>query len=269
MKILKGGEFYGQKKKELHINGVTLSEYSYVVPNTDWHYHENPYFMYLLQGQIYDVNKKTTTHCNPGSLIFHNWQEKHFNRKHAANADAKGFHIELKNNALEKLQLKSLTSEGSISIKNPNAHFLLARLYHEFHVKDAFSPIGIESLLIALCRNIEMDDEIQTTEPDWLKQLTNLIYENQEPLSLKELSFILNVHPVHISRTFSGRFGHTLSEYMRMIKLKRALPHVLNARLSLTEISYVCGFADQSHFTRTFKQYLGISPGRYRAQFNS
>lgn len=76
MKILTNGQYYGQKKKELHVNGVILSEYSYDIPKMDWHYHENPYFMYLLQGQMYDVNKKEKSTCSSGDLLFHNWQEK-------------------------------------------------------------------------------------------------------------------------------------------------------------------------------------------------
>jgi AraC family transcriptional regulator len=37
-----------------------------------------------------------------------------------------------------------------------------------------------------------------------------------------------------------------------------------NTRLSLTEIAYTCGFADQGHFTRTFKAATGFLPKTFR-----
>jgi transcriptional regulator GlxA family with amidase domain len=34
--------------------------------------------------------------------------------------------------------------------------------------------------------------------------------------------------------------------------------------LSLSDIAYAVGFADQSHLSRHFRQTLGITPGRFR-----
>lgn len=267
MKILKEGEYYGQKKKEFKVNEVILSEYSYVAPRTDWHYHENPYFMYLLQGQVYDVNRKITSTCSPGSLLFHNWQEKHYNHKHSQYA--KGFHIELQNESLQRFLIPRLSVEGSITVNNPNAHLILAKIYHEFQFIDNFSHIGIESLLISLCRNIEKDIEMLNPHSVWLKKLTDLIHENQEPTTLNELSRILQVHPVHISRTFSKEMGCTLSQYIRKIKVQKSIPYLLDSKFNLTEIAYLCGFADQSHFSRTFKKCMHISPRTYRSRFKA
>ena len=81
MKILTKGKYYGSKKSELNVNGIVLSEYSYKIPRTDWHFHENPYFMDILQGDLYDINKKQKTNCPNGSLLFHNWQDQHYNEK--------------------------------------------------------------------------------------------------------------------------------------------------------------------------------------------
>ena len=39
---------------------------------------------------------------------------------------------------------------------------------------------------------------------------------------------------------------------------------MLNSRASLTEIALAAGFFDQSHFARTFKAQMGMSPNQYR-----
>ena len=92
MRVLTKGEYYGNQKSERSFNGVLLSQYSYSADRTDWHYHENPYFMYVLQGNMKDCNKKVQTICPTGSLMFNNWQEVHYGSKHSPKAG--GFHLE-------------------------------------------------------------------------------------------------------------------------------------------------------------------------------
>ena len=58
MKILTKGIYYGSMSADREINGIIISEYDYLVDKTDWHFHENPYFMYVLQGDLYDINKR-------------------------------------------------------------------------------------------------------------------------------------------------------------------------------------------------------------------
>ncbi|MDA9774242.1 helix-turn-helix transcriptional regulator [Saprospiraceae bacterium] len=264
MIILKDGEYYGQIKTEFRTNEYILSQYSYDIPRTDWHYHEDPYFMYLLQGKVFDVNQKRETRCNAGTLLFHNWQEKHFNSKYSK--EAKGFHIELKQESLNQLLENRTLLEGSNLVKDPDSHILIGKIYHEFMVQDSFSKIGIDSLIIQLVDGINKNISIKANTSKWLHELTNIVYEEKELQSLKELSERLGVHPVHISRTFSKLYGCTLSEYIRMVKVKKSIPLILTKKLSLGEIAYMCGFSDQSHFSRTFKYYFRVSPNRYNGK---
>lgn len=262
MIILKNGEYYGRIKSEFRTNEYILSQYSYDIPKTDWHYHEDPYFMYLLEGKIYDVNEKTETRCNPGTLLFHNWQEKHYNSKHSKKA--KGFHIELKQESLNRLLENRTLLEGSNKLEDPDSHIVIAKIYNEFIVQDSFSKIGIDALIIQLVDGINNNIALKANTSTWLKELTNIIYEENELHSLKELSHRLGVHPVHISRTFSKHFKCSLSEYIRMVKIKKSIPLILAKKLSLGEISYICGFSDQSHFSRTFKNYFEVTPNKFK-----
>ncbi len=265
MKTLTLGNYYGEKKQELFFNDIVLSEYDYLIPRTDWHYHENPYFMYLLQGDIYDVNKKRTTVCPPGSFLLHNWQEEHYNAKESTNA--RGFHIEFKRDWFETKKLDVNLWEGSQLIENPELHHLLAKLYFEFKCQDEFSEATIELLLYELCEKIEMKNRsIFTNEPTWIAPLKELLHEGTTQLSLDFLSEELKVHPVHLSRSIPKYLGTTLGDYLRQQKIKKALSYMLNPKLSLTDIAYMCGFSDQSHFIRTFKLYFAKTPKTYRKE---
>lgn len=92
MKILPKGTYYGNQDSEVSFNGILLSQYDYTIDQTPWHYHENPYFMYVIQGNMIDGNAKVKTLCPSGSLMYNNWQEDHYGVKHSNKA--RGFHLE-------------------------------------------------------------------------------------------------------------------------------------------------------------------------------
>lgn len=264
MKVSRIGKYYGEKKTEVFFNGIVLSEYDYLEERTPWHFHDNPYFMYVLDGRMKDINSRQTEKCAPGSLIFHNWQEAHYNTKETAHA--RGFHVEFERNWFNDKKLAIDLWEGSQLIQNPHSHHILGKLYFEFKCNDRFSEISIDLLLIQLCESIE-DHRIPKlqAEPQWIPRLKELIHENTEDLSLQFLSRQLGVHPAHLSRAVPKYLSTTLGDYIRKQKIKTALSYLLNPDLSITEIAYLCSFSDQSHFIRTFKYYLGQTPRVFRA----
>lgn len=268
MKILGKGTYYGQKKLELDNKGIILSEYNYDQPNTDWHYHENPYFMYVIEGNLFDVNKKGKTHCPAGSFLLHNWNEVHLNTKETS--FARGFHIEFERKWYEQKKLDITMWEGSQKLENPKMHHLLGKIYHEFRCQDHYSEVSIDLLLLELCESSQVPHgSSYKNTPPWVASLAEILHDTSyENLSLQELSDELNVHPVHISRTIPRYFGATLGSYVRQQKIKKALVYLFSTNYSLTEIAFLCGFADQSHFTRTFKSYFGKTPKEYRGQFD-
>ena len=265
MKILTKGKYYGTRDSEIQVNGIVLSEYKYHAQRTDWHYHENPYLMYVMEGGLFDISKKQKIGCTAGSLIFHNWQEPHFNEKHTS--DARGFHIEFERAWFAEKKLDIELWEGSQLLEHPLVHQLLGKIYLEFKRQDEFTPLSVELLLLQINEYIA-DSRISNNqkEPDWIKPLKELLHHSNDDLSLKMLSKKLGVHPVHLSRAIPKYLSVNLGEYLRQLKLKKALWHLMNSKLSLTEIAYECNFSDQSHFTRTFKIAYGMTPKKYRKQ---
>jgi AraC-like DNA-binding protein len=81
-------------------------------------------------------------------------------------------------------------------------------------------------------------------------------------LSLCEAARELHAHPAHLVRSFSAAFGLPPHAYLtgRRIELARRL---LLAGQRPAEVAQLAGFYDQPHMTRTFRRYLGTSPGRY------
>ncbi|MEX0290036.1 MAG: helix-turn-helix domain-containing protein [Flavobacteriaceae bacterium] len=263
MKISSWGEYYGNQNSESTYNGVLLSQYTYTADRTDWHYHENPYFMYVLRGNMKDCNTRVKTLCPSGSLMFNNWQEPHYGSKHSDKAS--GFHLEFEKSWLKKNGISLDLWEGSQLIQNPKLHLLFADIYREFILSDRFSAASLELLVLQVCDTRSNLKQINAIDhPIWVDDLKELLHYDSATLSLNYLSSELNVHPVHISRAAPKYLSMSLGEYMRQQKLKKALPLLMDTSNSLTQIAYRAGFSDQSHFIRVFKSRFTINPGHYR-----
>lgn len=106
--------------------------------------------------------------------------------------------------------------------------------------------------------------------PAWAVELKEIIQDQVDTnmsFSLKELSEELNVHPAYVSREFSKHFdNHTFGEYIRKLRIDKAIGLLKEPAHTLTQIAYLTGFSDQSHFTRIFRKYMGENPSDFRKQ---
>lgn len=101
--------------------------------------------------------------------------------------------------------------------------------------------------------------------PGWVNIIHELLQDRwNEQVTLQELSFAANVHPITISKHFPKYFSCILGEYMRKLKIEKALTLIKSTSFDLTVIALTCGFADQSHFIRTFKQITGFLPRQFQ-----
>ena len=78
---------------------------------------------------------------------------------------------------------------------------------------------------------------------------------------MDELANEAGVHPVHLSRVFRKFTGVGIGEYVHRLRIREACELRLDPEQSLADISCDLGFADESHFTRTFHGLTGTSPG--------
>ncbi|EMX0189386.1 AraC family transcriptional regulator [Bacillus thuringiensis] len=84
-------------------------------------------------------------------------------------------------------------------------------------------------------------------------------------LSIEKLADIAGFSKFHFHRIFKGIVDEPLSRYVNRLKLERAT-NLLTYRLdmTITDIAYHFGFTDSAVFSRTFKNYYGVSPSQYR-----
>ena len=124
-----------------------------------------------------------------------------------------------------------------------------------------------ETLLTAITKFINENAKYKKT-PAWAKELKEILQDHIDTnLSLKEISKSLDIHPAYLSREFSKYFDNlSFGDYIRKQRIEKAIELLNNYSYSLTEIAYLTGFSDQSHFTRIFKLHTGKSPSVYRRE---
>ena len=85
-----------------------------------------------------------------------------------------------------------------------------------------------------------------------------------QPLRLEEVSRAAMLSPFHFHRVFHALVGVTLAEFVKRLRLDRALFLMSHSpRESLTTIALACGFSSSSDFSRCFRQRFGAAPSRF------
>lgn len=264
MKILNSGLFSGETKSSRDTNDIVLTEVEYQIENIDWHYHQNAFFSFIQRGLITEVNKKGKYNYGAGTVLFQQAGEPHYNPQLKNQSAA--LYLEIKPAWARRLDINLESLPKFTEIINPSIKILFHRLNLESKINDMTIPLSVEELLVNIFTGDT--DEIfskYSLAPKWIAETEEILRsEFTEKLTLEMLSRQVDVHPVHLCKYFKKFFGCTISEYIRKLRIEKSLGILLKANVSLTDIAYACGFSDQSHFTRNFKETLGTTPLYYK-----
>lgn len=143
-------------------------------------------------------------------------------------------------------------------------------LYHwaKYHQHEKHTQNPIEHLLIEVFEKYlrQVSSAKQRKVPAWAKELKEIIQDQIDTnVTLKQLSKNLDINPAYLSREFSKYFDDlSFGEYIRKLRIEKAIDYLHTSNYSLTKIAYLTGFSDQSHFTRIFKRHTGQNPSAYR-----
>lgn len=89
-------------------------------------------------------------------------------------------------------------------------------------------------------------------------------------LAIQDLARDFRINPRRLERVFRNETGlspKALSRIVRFNHAKRLIEQ--NPGISLAELTHEAGFCDQSHFSKTFKEMFGITPGTFKAQMKA
>lgn len=88
-----------------------------------------------------------------------------------------------------------------------------------------------------------------------------------EALTLQSIGGALHLSESYISHVFKDRMGYSPIQYVMRRRIGEAQTLLITTEYSITKIAQMVGYDSQSHFNQRFSQYVGISPGRFRANY--
>jgi len=155
---------------------------------------------------------------------------------------------------------------GPCEFRNDALVSLATKLYREFQNPDAVSPLVMDGIVLEMLgRVLRSTARPSPPLPNWLIETRKILDDRfSEPLRLAEIAGAVKVHPVYLATEFHRRYHSTVGDYVRQLRIQRAIRELTTSTTSLADIALNTGFSSQSHFTRTFKRLIGVSPGQYR-----
>ncbi len=267
---LKAGQFYGTTSQALSANGYRFTEKTYSSRSTlPTHAHELSHFCFVLAGNYQEHVGGKLFERAPAALVYYppdvSHGEEHF-------TSGRHLLVEIDFTGLEKVRDYGARLSEPVLVGSESSLWLAARMYREFTERDRFSSLVLESitteLLVAASRQVTRRPERRP--PPWLERVKEFLRENcAEPPALDELAMAAGVHPTHLARVFRRFERCTVGDYIREARINYARQRMLRSKDSLVEIALAAGFADQTHFTRSFKRITGMTPTEFRRIFGA
>lgn len=138
-------------------------------------------------------------------------------------------------------------------------------------MSDTMMELLVEELLVRLYRQLPMTlPHLEQDEAEMVLRIQQQFAEEFSiSYSLEQLARDYNVSPSTLSHRFKEVTGVSVMDYLLSCRLTAAKNYLIGTTLSVGEIVELCGFSDNSNFSRTFKKQTGLSPRAFRQVFNS
>ena len=259
------GEFYGAREHRRDVAGFSLS-----IASADptrpvaRHTHEDAHFILLLDGHyLSSARGAGHLHAEP-ALIYNPPGTTHRDTFPEARGRFAGVSV----SAARFAEVSQVAAPGEAAIRMWDPRSLDAVHRIARGVAHGGEPLGLEALCLELVGAFARTQALERRPPRWLARARELLHDRAcEELTMATIAGEVGVHPVYLARVFRRFFGETPADHVRRCRIERAAALVRGTARPLAEIAAVCGFVDQSHFTRAFARTFATSPGRYRSRY--
>ncbi|MFO6421118.1 AraC family transcriptional regulator [Hylemonella sp. W303a] len=126
----------------------------------------------------------------------------------------------------------------------------------QHHARNAVRPAGREPEAVRRVRHYLDELALRAGEG-------RMADDSGGDVTLRTLGQLVNLRPNYLLNVFTRHVGLPPHLYW-MGRRITAAKRLLAQGLAIADVGYALGFHDQAHFTRTFKKFTGITPGRLR-----
>ena len=262
---LQPGHFYGEITRKREASGLILSELKHeTARKLPSHSHELAYFCLLLNGNYWEQFGRKRITYKPLTVMFHPPGTTHVDE--VGPAGGRFFSVEVKMGWMDRLRECLGNVDLDSSLHEGDLAWLAMRLYREHKEADACSVLTMEGLVLEMLATVgRIKDTKERHQPRWLLNAVDLLNaEFRSNLKVQDIAHEVGVHPLHLSRVFRTVHRQTIGEYVHKLRVAYACKLLESPECDLATVALSTGFADQSHFTRVFKNITGMTPGAFR-----
>jgi AraC family transcriptional regulator len=259
------GNYYGVSSTIRQISGLRLSERTYAPDfKSPRHSHREAYFCVILDGSSRQTFGSKSRVREPLTTAFYppnELQSESFGR-----SGGRIFNVEMDSRWLRHFREYSVIGEESNDYRGGSVAWLMTRLYHEFRRMDHTSALMIEGLTLEIIAAASRQFAASKNRSSrWLELARDVLHEQfADNITLASLADLVGVHPVYLASSFRKKYQCTVGEYRQRLRIEFACRELCKAQQSLAQIALAAGFANQAHFSRTFKRFTGTTPAKYR-----
>jgi len=263
------GSFFGAIHGAREQCGAIFSDVRHASPRKlPKHSHELAFFALVLNGHYRERCGRSECQYAPFTLMFRPAGVPH--QDEIGPSGVRLFEVELRPCWQKRL------ADCSAALDTPRDDlgggpliWLALKLFREIETSPVRDDLAVESLLAEMLSHAARSAPRERAHaPGWLSRiLDKLQAEHCRRLALAELAREAGVHPVHLSRVFRRCVGEGIGEHVHRLRVRTACERLLARDVSLSELSFSTGFADQSHFTRAFRKITGTTPAAFRSEF--
>lgn len=263
---LQTGHYYGLSSPVRQVAGLRLAERTYSTDfKTPAHSHPEAYFCLILDGASKQTYGEKTRVREPLTTLFYPPNE--LQSESFGCAGGRIFNVEMDSRWLRHFREYSVIGEESVGLRGGSVAWLMSKLYYEFRRMDAASPLVIEGLTLEIIAEASRKSAASRNRtPRWLEQARDILHEQfADNMTLDCIAKSVGVHPVYLASSFRKEYRCTIGDYRRRLRVEFACREISKSQSSLAQIALAAGFANQAHFSKTFKRLTGVTPAQYRA----
>lgn len=153
------------------------------------------------------------------------------------------------------------------------AESIMEELMAEYENRDQSSMLMIKGLLLQLLvlfqRFINNQASVPSQNPGLLESMEKAIdfvdHHFAENITSQDAAQVAAFSKSYFGYMFKMATHQTFVEYLNQRRIEAALQMLNEPHKRIIDICYDCGFKNVSHFNRTFKNIIGVSPTEYRA----
>lgn len=213
------GEFFGETVRSRTVAGLACHESRYapgaVLPE---HTHEVACYCLVVRG-AYEERCGTRRHsCEPATLTFHPRGEAHADRFHPGGGHL--FSVALAPRWAERLRGAGVRLDRRLPCRGGRLSHLAMRLLAEFRSDDTASALAMEGLVLELVAATQRREPRSDRGAGRVERARDYLHAHcSEPVSLGSVAAAIGAHPVTLARGFRRRYGCTLGDYLRRLRI--------------------------------------------------